>query len=92
MLHLLYEACPSLVVHQPDLEVRRYTGEDYGTQNHAFLLMSDCDKGLQPALAEVFPNNFAMSCAMHIKSNVVQRFGQASARQIITIAKTYSAR
>ena len=33
-----------------------------------------------------------MSCAMHIKSNVAQRFGQASAREIITIAKTYSAR
>ena len=54
--------------------------------------MSDRDKGLQTALAEVFPNNITMSCAMHIKSNVAQRFGQASAREIITIAKIYSAR
>ena len=92
MLRLLYQACPSLSVHEPTLDVRRYTGEEYGTQNHAFLFMSDRDKGLQPALAEVFPNNIAMSCAMHIKSNVAQRFGQASAREIITIAKTYSAR
>jgi hypothetical protein len=61
MLRLLYEACPSLSVHEPTLEVRRYTGEEYGTQNHAFLFMSDRDKGLQPALSEVFPNNIVMS-------------------------------
>ena len=36
MLRLLYHACPSLSVHEPTLDVRRYTGEEYGTQNHAF--------------------------------------------------------
>ena len=56
------------------------------------MFMSDRDKGLQPALAAVFPNNIAMSCAEHIKSNVAQKYGQASAREIISIAKTYSAR
>ena len=29
MLRLLHEACPSLSVHEPNLEVRRYTGEEY---------------------------------------------------------------
>ena len=51
MLRLLYEVCPSLSVQEPTLEVCQYSGEEYGTQNHAFLFMSDRDKGLQPALA-----------------------------------------
>jgi hypothetical protein len=54
--------------------------------------MSDRDKGLQPALMDVFPNNISMSCAMHIKANVAQRFGQACSKNVINIAKTYSLR
>ena len=86
MLSLLKECCPSL------LTCKEVNVPDYGNYQHAFLFMSDRDKGLQPALTEVFPNNISMSCAMHIKANVAQRYGQACSRDVINIAKSYSIR
>jgi hypothetical protein len=41
-----------------------------------FVFVSDRDKGLKPALKEVFPTNLEFSCAKHIESNVTQRFGK----------------
>jgi hypothetical protein len=86
MLLLLKECCPSL------LKCNEVDVPGYGMHQHAFLFMSDCDKGLQPALMDVFPNNISMACAMHIKANVAQRFGQACSRNVINISKTYSVR
>jgi hypothetical protein len=40
-----------------------------------FVFVSDCNKGLKPALKDVFPNNHEMSCAKHIEANVTQRYG-----------------
>ena len=86
MLLLLKECCPSL------LKCNEVNVPGYGVHQHAFLFMSDRDKGLQPALMDVFPHNISMACAMHIKANVGQRFGQACSRNVvlINIAKSYS--
>jgi hypothetical protein len=57
-----------------------------------FVFVSDRDKGLKPALKEVFPTNLEFSCAKHIESNVTQRFGKQCGRYVMAMAKTYSAR
>ena len=54
--------------------------------------MSDCDKGLKPALKDVFPNNHEMSCAKHIEANVTQRYGKQCGRYVVAIAKSFSTR
>jgi hypothetical protein len=87
MLGHLREACPILSEQGfPDETIQ--AEED----RHQFVFMSDRDKGLKPALCEVFPRNVAISCAKHIEANVAQRFGQQSARYVIAIAKTFSTR
>ena len=59
---------------------------------HPFVFVSDRCKGLKQSLHEIFPNNVETSCAFHIKQNVEQRYGQAIASNVMSIAKTYSLR
>ncbi len=56
------------------------------------MFISDCDKGLKPALCRVFPGNLAVRCAKHIQANVKAKFGQLCARYVIQLAETFSAR
>ena len=85
MLNLLKEACPIL-------DLRGNDGQDIPPREHPFLFVSDRDKGLLPALREVFPRNLDISCARHIQQNVKTRYGKDCAMHIITIARTYSRR
>jgi transposase-like protein len=57
-----------------------------------FTFVSDCDKGLEPALAQCFPNNHSTYCAIHIQRNVWTKFGHKAAASVVNIAKTFSAR
>ena len=88
MLSLLKEAFPILVEQ----------GGSHGMEEAPllcelpFVFVSDRDKGLKPALKEVFPTNLEFSCAKHIESNVTQRFGKQCGRYVMAMAKTYSAR
>ena len=76
MLRLLKLACP--IISTP--------------KRGPFIFVSDRDKGLKPALKEVFPDNIEMSCAKHIEANVTQKFGKECGRHVMTMAKTYSVR
>jgi hypothetical protein len=70
MLELLKEACP-VNCEQGFGSVNG--GEDVDMHPRSqFLFTSDQDKGLKPALKEVFPDNIEMSCAKHIEANVTQ--------------------
>jgi hypothetical protein len=90
MLTLLKEACPILVTEQGS---DKHQGkQDASFCGRSFVFVSDRDKGLKPALKEVFPRNLEFSCAKHIKSNVIQRFGKQCGRYVMAMAKTYSAR
>jgi hypothetical protein len=59
---------------------------------HPFVFVSDRDKGLKPALQEVFPDNCETSCAYHIQANVKQKFGDSCSRHVMAMAKSYSLR
>jgi hypothetical protein len=59
---------------------------------HSFVFISDRDKGLKPALRQVFPGYLAVSYAKHIQANVKAKFGQLCARNVIQLAKTFSTR
>ena len=79
ILGLLKEACPiisqqgfSAVNPERDAEDADAPPEAERSQ---FLFISDRDKGLKPALKEVFPDHVEMSCAKHIEANVMQKFG-----------------
>ena len=86
MLTLLKDAFPILVEHG-------FHGmEATPLCECPFVFVSDRDKGLKPALKEVFPTNLEFSCAKHIESNVTQRFGKQCGRYVMAMAKTYSAR
>jgi MULE transposase domain/Ulp1 protease family, C-terminal catalytic domain len=81
-LERLNAACPLLSDNHPlDRVTYKY-----------FTFVSDRDKGLMPALANIFPRNHATSCAVHIKRNVVTKYGQNAGRDIVTISKTFSRR
>ena len=86
MLQCLKQACPIISEQGFSDEV------DEGETPHPFLFVSDRDKGLKPALRNVFPRNKETSCAKHIEANVCQKFGQECARYVMTIAKTFSFR
>ena len=55
-----------------------------------FIFISDRLKGLEPALLEVFPQNHTTSCAVHIKRNVVQKYGTRAADEVTKISKAYT--
>jgi hypothetical protein len=69
MLELLKVACP-FICKQGFGSVTN-GGEDVDMHPRSqFLFTLDRDKGLQPALKEVFPDNIEMSCTKHIEANV----------------------
>ena len=45
---------------------------------------------MRKAFEKVFPSIFLWNCAMHIKRNVMDRFGTSYGDEVIDIAKTYS--
>ena len=75
MLMLLKEACP-ILSSQGFVPAAGVAGVEYLRTfldyQHPFIFVSDRDKGLKPAL-QVFPRNYAVSCAKHIQANTCQR-------------------
>jgi hypothetical protein len=88
MLSLLKQACP--IICEQGFPCGR-SNRKYADRTQ-FLFISDRDKGLKPALKEVFPDKYEMSCAKHIEANVTQRFGRICGRHVMAMAKTYSQR
>jgi hypothetical protein len=84
---LLKEACPIIEDQGCGGEV-----DTEGVERPLFVFISDRDKGLKPALKEVFPNQYEMSCAKHIEANVKQKFGQQCAKYVFALTKTFSTR
>ena len=87
MLTKLKEACPLI------------NEQGHGTLTDAdnvgktmFLFVSDRDKGLKPALRDVFPHNREMSCAKHIEANVSQKYGKQCGQYVVAMAKSFSTR
>ena len=86
MLRLLKKACP-ILCEQGFRAVNQERDVDMHPRSQ-FLFISDRDKGLKPALKEVFPDNIEMSCAKHIEANVTTKFGKCG-KHIMAMAKTY---
>ena len=84
MLCLLKQACP--IICEQGFPCGR-SNEKYAGMTQ-FLFISNRDKGLKPALKEVFPDNYEMSCAKHIETNMTQRFGRLCGRHVMAMAKT----
>ena len=76
----LQTACPTLKINHPNPRFKH--------NKYSFVL--DCDKGLERAVGNVFPNSHSYNCAFHIKQNVQTKFGQSIAEKVIEIAKTFS--
>ena len=90
MLRLLKEACP--VICEQGFGTFNVQ-EDLNTHHRSkFLFISDRDKGLKPALKEVFPDHTEMCCAKHIEANVTTKFGRRCGKLVMAMAKTYSVR
>jgi len=87
MLTNLKEACP-LIAEQGSESI----ADGDGVEKRMFLFVSDRDKGLKPALRDVFPSNHEMSCAKHIEANVSQKYGKQCGKYVIAIAKSFSTR
>ena len=54
-----------------------------------FIFLSDRDKGLQKALAKVYPENLSTSCIFHLRQNVNVKFNKYSSDRINDLAKTF---
>ncbi|KAL3680918.1 hypothetical protein R1sor_023874 [Riccia sorocarpa] len=50
-----------------------------GLESPNVIIVSDRQKGLEKAVAEVLPRNFHMHCAHHLKMNVIKHFGAGKA-------------
>ena len=57
-----------------------------------FTFISDRDKGLIEACKEVFPENHHTNCQVHIRRNVMTRYGKQAAALIPKIGMTFSSR
>jgi hypothetical protein len=55
-----------------------------------FSFISDRKKGLIDAQKEVFPQNHASYCAVHIARNAQVKYGKENAKYILPLAKTFS--
>jgi Transposase, Mutator family len=62
----------------------------HGVQYKRFSFISDRQKGLIEALQEVFPDNHASFCAIHIARNVERAMGKNVSKYVIPLAKTFS--
>jgi hypothetical protein len=89
MLELLKEACP-VICKQGFGSVNGGEDVDMHPWSQVLFTLADRDKGLKPALKEVFPDNIKMSCAKHIEANVTTKFGRQCGKHIMAMAKMYS--
>ncbi|KAL3680150.1 hypothetical protein R1sor_023106 [Riccia sorocarpa] len=56
-----------------------------GLESPNVIIVSDRQKGLEKAVAEVLPRNFHMHCAHHLKMNVIKHFGAAAGKAFLTL-------
>jgi MULE transposase domain/Ulp1 protease family, C-terminal catalytic domain/SWIM zinc finger len=59
-------------------------------QKKLFTFISDRQKGLVQALKEVFPDNHATFCAIHIARNVERSMGKKDSKYVVHLARTFS--
>jgi transposase-like protein len=66
----------------------------HGVKHKHFSFISDRQKGLSQALKEVFPENYAMFCAVHITRNIETNpgMGKKDSQYVLPLAKTFSPR
>ena len=80
----LKQACGHLTDDNTVLQYRQYKQWSF---------ISDRDKGLLPALRELFPNNHSSNCLFHIRQNVMKEGGGVKAGDLaFAIGKTFSTR
>jgi hypothetical protein len=82
-LENLKVACPQLTNMHPLQRCQPYK---------LFTFISDRDKGLIPALREVFPENHHTNCLVHIRDNVLKNCGLKAANLATKIGYTFSFR
>ncbi len=82
-LEALKKACPMLTAKHPMEKCNPFNW---------FTYISDRDKGLLPALKEVFPMNHSTNCLFHIRQNVKTRWGLKAANITFKIGPTFSIR
>ncbi|KAL3699742.1 hypothetical protein R1sor_017764 [Riccia sorocarpa] len=56
-----------------------------GLESPNLIIVSNRQKGLEKAVAEVLPRNFHMHCAHHLKMNVQKHFGTAAGKAFLTL-------
>ncbi|KAL3683784.1 hypothetical protein R1sor_001806 [Riccia sorocarpa] len=56
-----------------------------GLESPNVIIVSDRQKGLEKAVAEVLSRNFHMHCAHHLKMNVIKHFGAAAGKAFLTL-------
>ncbi|KAL3690944.1 hypothetical protein R1sor_004595 [Riccia sorocarpa] len=56
-----------------------------GSESPNVIIISDRQKGLEKAVAEVLPRNFHMHCAHHLKMKVQKHFGTAAGKAFLTL-------
>ncbi|KAL3691329.1 hypothetical protein R1sor_004980 [Riccia sorocarpa] len=56
-----------------------------GLESPYVIIVSDRQKGLEKAVAEVLPRNFHMHCAHQLKMNVQKHFGTAAGKVFLTL-------
>jgi hypothetical protein len=78
------EAC-SLIAEQGNESI----ADSDGVEKRMFLFVSDCDKGLKPAVRDVFPNNHKMSCAKHIKADISQKYGKQCGKYVLQLPSPF---
>ena len=66
---LLKQVCPIILE-------QGFGGIGEGVSECLFDFVSNRDKGIKPALREVFPEHCESSCAKHIEANITQRYGR----------------
>ncbi len=87
MLTKSTEACPLINEHG-----HRTLTDANGVGKSMFLFVSDRDKGLGPALRDVFRQNRELICAEHIEANVSQKYGKLCGQYVVAMATSFSTR
>ena len=82
ILELLKEVCP-VICKQGFGSVNG--GEDVDMHPWSQFLFQRSDKGLKPALKEVFPDNIEMSCTKHKEATVTTKFGRQCRRHVMAM-------
>ena len=82
-LNNLKTSCPVLTINHRLQKCKPYK---------LFTFISDRDKGLIPALQEVFPNNHHTNCLFHIRANVIQNYGLKIGNLVQNLGTTFSIR